>query len=64
MEERGLSRGNNAQNSVTQAAESTKTFKDVVGVDEVCAFVCVYAYVEVCLDPRLLYEVFKKITEV
>ena len=34
MEERGLSRGSNAQHSVTQAAESTKTFKDVVGVDE------------------------------
>ena len=34
MEERGLSRGSNTQHSVTQAAESTKTFKDVVGVDE------------------------------
>lgn len=34
MEERGLSRGSASQHSVTQAAESTKTFKDVVGVDE------------------------------
>ena len=34
MEERGLSRGSSTQHSVAQAAESSKTFKDVVGVDE------------------------------
>ncbi|KAJ1483797.1 peptidase family M41-domain-containing protein [Baffinella frigidus] len=34
MEERGLSRGGGTASSVTQATESTKTFEDVVGVDE------------------------------
>jgi ATP-dependent metalloprotease len=34
MEERGLSRSGGTSQSVTQATESTKTFSDVVGVDE------------------------------
>jgi len=34
MEERGLSRGGQSNHSVTPAAESSKKFKDVVGVDE------------------------------
>eukprot|EP00961_Rhodomonas_salina_P231923 3133187-Rhodomonas_salina.1 len=48
MEERGLSRGGQSNHSVTPAAESSKKFKDVVGVDEVtcslfrglCGLVC------------------------
>ena len=34
MEERGLSKSNSSNTPVSQAAESTKRFKDVVGVDE------------------------------
>jgi len=36
MEEQGLSRTATQQHDVTKASHSTKTFSDVVGVDEVC----------------------------